>query len=83
MTRATLKSAAKKHIKGNIGILFVIDLLLGLIVGVFTLDFLDPGLHPGHLHHALFALGSQRKQNKFQHDGEYDQRQTIVIKKLV
>ena len=37
MTRATLKTAAKKHIKGNIGILFVIDLLLGLIVGALNI----------------------------------------------
>ena len=36
MTRATLKTAAKKHIKGNIGILFVIDLLLGLIVSALN-----------------------------------------------
>lgn len=33
MDRATLKSAAKSQIKGNIGILFVISLLTGLIGG--------------------------------------------------
>ena len=33
MDRATLKAAAKGQIKGNIGILFVISLLNGLIVG--------------------------------------------------
>lgn len=33
MDRATLKAAAKRQIKGNIGILFVIGLINGLIVG--------------------------------------------------
>ena len=36
MDRATLKSAAKQQIKGNIGILFVISLLIGLISGALV-----------------------------------------------
>ncbi len=36
MDRAMLKSAAKRQIKGNIGILFVITLLSGLITGALS-----------------------------------------------
>lgn len=36
MDRATLKSASKRQIKGNIGILFLISLLTGLITGALS-----------------------------------------------
>ena len=34
MTRATLKTAAKKHIKGNIGILFVMSLIVSVVASI-------------------------------------------------
>lgn len=44
MTRAQLKAAAKEQIKGNIGILFVIALITGLITGTGIGSILIPGL---------------------------------------
>ena len=55
MNRATLKSAAKRQIKGNIGILFVISLLSGLITGALSAIPLV-GTIAGMLLSAAFAL---------------------------
>ena len=44
MTRGELKAAAKQQIKGNIGILFVISLLTGLITGTGIGAILIPAL---------------------------------------
>lgn len=55
MDRATLKAAAKGQIKGNIGILFVISLLNGLIVGALGAIPLV-GTIAGMLLDAAFAL---------------------------
>lgn len=55
MNRATLKSAARRQIKGNIGILFVISLLSGLITGALSAIPLV-GTIAGILLSAAFAL---------------------------
>lgn len=55
MNRATLKSAARRQIKGNIGILFVISLLSGLITGALSAIPLV-GTIAGMLLSAAFAL---------------------------
>lgn len=55
MNRTTLKSAAKRQIKGNIGILFVISLLSGLITGALSAIPLV-GTIAGMLLGAAFAL---------------------------
>ena len=55
MNRATLKSAARRQIKGNIGILFVISLLTGLITGALSAIPLV-GTIAGMLLSAAFAL---------------------------
>lgn len=55
MNRATLKSAARRQIKGNIGILFVISLLSGLITGALSAIPLV-GTIAGMLLGAAFAL---------------------------
>jgi uncharacterized membrane protein len=44
MTRAEMKAAAKAQIKGNVGIMFVITLLTGLISGTGIGSLLVPGI---------------------------------------
>ena len=53
------------------------------IVGIAALDLLHPGLKAGHLHHALLGFGRHGQHHQLHDDGEQDQRDTIVVGKLI
>ena len=57
--------------------------LLLLIVGVFLLDFLHPGLDAGHFHHTLLAFSRDRQQYQLYNEGKDDDGQAIVAGQLV
>ena len=57
--------------------------LLLLVVRIAALDLLDLGLDPGHLHHALLALGGDGQQSHLNADGEEDHGDAVVVGELV
>ena len=64
--------------------LFLVQLLhqfvlLQLVVGVASLNVLNPGGQTGHFHHALLGLGGDGQQNHLHQNGEQQHGNAVVL----
>ena len=57
--------------------------LLGLVVGVFLLDFLKPAGHAAHAHHALLGLHLEGQHNQLDHQGKEDDGHGVGARQVI